>query len=190
MITLRKRWRAVLPALVLAVFVLGACGSDSDSESSSTVTPEPTAQPTPQPTLDVNQFPVLGDNPAPPVPVAATDDRYPIEPASGETLETGRQLYDRYCASCHGVQGEGEQPDPYAPGSAPPHNADGHTWHHADHQNFLTVWQGRSVAGVMPGYYERLAPDEIITILAYIKTWWLPEQLERQMELTRSVSDR
>lgn len=180
--------RGLLIACVLFAvgMALAACGGDDDSGPPAFVTPAPTLQPT----LDLDQIQVLGDDPAPPVPLAATDARFPIEPASGPVLDTGKPLYDQFCASCHGVGGEGEQPDPFALGAAPPHNADGHTWHHADQQNFLTVWQGRSSVGVMPGYYERLTADEIIAILAYIKTWWQPDQLEHQMDLTRSVADQ
>lgn len=179
---LRRLW--VVCAVVTTGIVLAACGREDRSE------PQATNAPTKQPTLDINQIPVLGDNPVPPVPIAATDPRFPIEPANDEVLSTGKQLYERFCASCHGINGEGEQPDPLAPGAAPPHDADGHTWHHPDQQNFLTVWQGRSVVGVMPGYYEQLTPDEIISILAYIKIWWLPDQLEHQMEQTRLVVDQ
>ena len=171
--------------IVLALGIMLAACSDED-----VVELQATNVSTMQPTLDLDQIPVLGDNPVPPVPLAATDPRFPIEPANGEALSTGKQRYERFCASCHGINGEGEQPDPLAPGAAPPHNADGHTWHHPDQQNFLTVLQGRSVAGVMPGYYEQLTPDEIISILAYIKTWWLPDQLEHQMEQTRLVADQ
>lgn len=181
---MRLRWLWVGGAVLTIGIVLAACGREDGSE------PQATNVPTKQPTLDINQIPVLGDNPVPPVPIAATDPRFPIEPANGAILSTGKQLYEQSCASCHGIDGEGEQPDPLAPGAAPPHNADGHTWHHPDQQNFLTVWQGRSVVGVMPGYYERLTPDEIIAILAYLKTWWLPDQLEHQMEQSRLVADQ
>jgi len=164
-----RRWgvrdlkiRGLLIALFTVGMALAACGGEDGAEPPVTSTSAPTLQPT----LDLDQIPVLGDNPAPPVPLAATDARFPIEPASGSALNTGKPLYERFCASCHGVDGEGDQLDPYAPGAAPPHDATGHTWHHADQQNFLTVWQGSSAAGVMPGYYERLTPDEIIAILA------------------------
>jgi mono/diheme cytochrome c family protein len=119
--------------------------------------------------------------------LAASDSRFPIEPAN---TDSGKALYDQFCAACHGIDGAGEQPDPLSPGAAPPHNADGHTWHHPDQQNFLTVWQGRTVPGVMPGFYERLTPDEIISVLAYIKTWWLPDQLDHQMEQTQRIADQ
>ena len=60
-------------------------------------------------------------------------------PAAGRVdtqLVTGRQLYVAHCASCHGANLEGQanwqtrRPDGKLP--APPHDATGHTWHHAD----------------------------------------------------------
>jgi mono/diheme cytochrome c family protein len=158
--------------LLLLIIALVACEND--------VVATPEIQ---DPTLDINQIPVLGEaSPPPPVPFLATDPRFPIQP-SGE----GLVLYEQYCAACHGINGEGQPPDPLAFGAAPPHNADGHTWHHADQSNFLTVWQG---AIHMPGFYDRLSPDEIVLILAYIKTWWHEDQLARQMELTQSIADQ
>jgi mono/diheme cytochrome c family protein len=165
---------------LLIVVVLAACGKDSDQDHP----PVPTLSPT----LDINQIPVLGeDTPPPPVPLEINDPRYPIQPATGTTYTTGQRLYEQNCSACHGINGEGEQPDPLAPNAAPPHNADGHTWHHADQQNFATVWYGRGIAGVMPPFYSRLSPDEIIAVLAYIKTWWEADQQAYQIGLSQQV---
>lgn len=63
--------------------------------------------------------------------------------ASGEVIAQGRQAYEDQCASCHGVNLEG-QPDWRSLLSsgrlpAPPHDASGHTWHHADEILFRIV---------------------------------------------------
>ncbi|MCW5719495.1 MAG: cytochrome c, partial [Bauldia sp.] len=55
-------------------------------------------------------------------------------------LRAGQTLYLANCASCHGVDLEG-QPNwqtPLADGRfpAPPHDETGHTWHHSDAQLF------------------------------------------------------
>jgi mono/diheme cytochrome c family protein len=167
-----------IPGWWLALgFLLAACAGDAD--------PAVTA---PAPTLDLNQIPVLGETEiVPPVPVEAADPRFPIPPAEGDALEAGRSLYERYCGLCHGMDGEGARPDPYAVGAAPPHNDEGHTWHHADQQNFATVWYGGY--GAMPAFHDRLSEDEIFAILAYIKTWWAEDQLQHQTDLTQSVVD-
>ena len=168
---------------MMAVVLLAACGSPADKRAASP------AAPTSPPTLDINQIPVLGADNPPPVPLEINDPRYPIPPASGATFAAGQRLYERFCAVCHGFSGEGEPPDPLAPGAAPPHNGDGHTWHHADQQNFATVWYGRLFTRPMPPFHDRLTPDEIIQVLAYIKTWWADDQVAYQMDLSQRVID-
>jgi len=164
-------------AMILVGCVLVAC-SDAGSQPNQ-------ANPTHVPTLDINAIPVLGEtHSAPPVPLPATDPQFPIQPDAA-----GQPLYEQYCAACHGIEGEGQLPDPYAYGAAPPHNADGHTWHHPDQQNFATVWHGNQGAGVMPAFFNRLTPNEIISILAYIKTWWEDDQLEEQIAQTDKIAN-
>ena len=55
---------------------------------------------------------------------------------SDASAETGAALYARHCAACHGanLEGQPEWRSPKADGSypAPPHDAEGHTWHHDD----------------------------------------------------------
>jgi mono/diheme cytochrome c family protein len=56
--------------------------------------------------------------------------------AAPADLDAGRVLYVEHCATCHGVNLEG-QPGwrrPNADGlyPAPPHDETGHTWHHDD----------------------------------------------------------
>ncbi len=97
-------------------------------------------------------------------------------------VDAGRQLYGRYCASCHGVHLEGQvhwdRPgqDGYFP--APPHDASGHTWQHSDKQ--LNELIAHSVyAYAVPGYRSHmpafagtLSEAEIDDIIAYIKSTW------------------
>jgi mono/diheme cytochrome c family protein len=169
--------------LILIVLLVSACSRAEPAAKT-------TSPPSEQPTLSWNDIPELEASPPPPLPLLLTDSRYPIGPASGTDYEAGKQLYESYCAACHGINGEGQRPDPYAPGAAPPHNADGHTWHHPDQQNFQTVWQGLQVNGVMPSFADRLTAGEIIQILAYLKTWWEPHQLEQQMEMSRRIAEQ
>lgn len=116
----------------------------------------------------------------------STVDPFPIEIATGDNLVQGQNLYNQHCAACHGTDGEGEQPDPFAPGSAPPHDASGHTWHHPDQANLSTVLNG----GVtMPGFSDKLSTDEALLILGYIKTWWGEDELEVQRQRTEAFAD-
>jgi mono/diheme cytochrome c family protein len=96
----------------------------------------------------------------------------------------GAEVYAAQCASCHGVELEG-QPDWRSPGPdgllpAPPHDASGHTWHHPDGLLFrITKYGTEAVVGggyrsAMMGFGDVLSDDDIIAVLAYIKSTWPP----------------
>jgi mono/diheme cytochrome c family protein len=102
-----------------------------------------------------------------------------------ERIALGRTLYADNCASCHGVDLEG-QPDWKSPGSngrlpAPPHDASGHTWHHSDEQLFAitkfgtAALVGNGYESDMIGFGESLGDDDIRAVLDYIKSTW-PER--------------
>lgn len=98
----------------------------------------------------------------------------------------GATLYADHCAACHGADLEGQpdwrdrDADGYLP--APPHDETGHTWHHADDLLIRIVALGTEalVGGDyksnMMGFSDVLTPDEIVTVLAYIKSTW-PEEV-------------
>jgi mono/diheme cytochrome c family protein len=98
-------------------------------------------------------------------------------------------VYERECAACHGLRGEG-QPNwqvPLPDGSlpAPPHDTSGHTWHHSDALLTEIILKGGVIflpQSKMPGYQQTLTRQEIAAVLAYIKTWWGPEELAFQAE--------
>ena len=111
----------------------------------------------------------------------ATDDR--------TVLAQGREVYDRYCASCHGANLEG-QPDwtkrlPSGRMPAPPHDPSGHTWHHPSEQLFGIVKDGvepyapPGYQSDMPGFDGTLSDGEIRAVLAYIRSTW-PEDVQRR----------
>lgn len=115
------------------------------------------------------------------------------EPVMAGQIALGRQVYAANCASCHGAKLEG-QPDwkrRLANGRmpAPPHDATGHTWHHADRQIFTITKRG--VSAVVPGYESdmpafegTLSDAEIAAVLAYIKSNWPERQRGFQAEVT------
>lgn len=108
----------------------------------------------------------------------------------------GQGLYAEYCASCHGANLEGEpdwrdrDADGFLP--APPHDATGHTWHHPDAQLLTITLLGTSAVvgngypSRMPGFGEDLTKEQILSILAYIKSTWPPEIIERHNEINKA----
>lgn len=75
---------------------------------------------------------------------------------------------------------------------APPHDASGHTWHHPDAVLFAIAKNGL-VAGVtaprgyesdMPAFGRMLSDEEIVAVLAYIKSTWPENIAMAQHEVT------
>ena len=110
-------------------------------------------------------------------------------------IAAGRTAYAAYCAECHGgnLEGEPNWRTPNADGSlpAPPHDASGHTWHHADRVLFGIIRKGGQAAAPpgfpsrMPAFEGALAEREIWAALAFIKSTWPAEIRTRQESVTR-----
>ncbi len=99
-----------------------------------------------------------------------------------ELVARGSAVYAESCASCHGVNLEGQpnwrvrRADGTLP--APPHDETGHTWHHTDVQLFETTKRGtEAIVGgdyksEMRGFAAELDDEDIWAVLAYIKSEW------------------
>ncbi len=110
-------------------------------------------------------------------------------------LALGRTRYAEHCAACHGASLEGQpnwkEQSTNGRMPAPPHDATGHSWHHADNDLFLIT--KKSVGAIVPGYesdmpaFEGLLTDEEIrAVLAYIKDTWPQKEREYQEAQSRS----
>lgn len=124
----------------------------------------------------------------------------PLQPASAD-IAAGETLYAASCASCHGANLEG-QADWRSPGDdgklrAPPHDKDGHTWHHGDALLFnytklggkaALAEQGMDFDSGMPGFSASHTDAEIWAILGYIKSTW-PERM-RETQASRTESEQ
>jgi mono/diheme cytochrome c family protein len=107
-----------------------------------------------------------------------------------EVVAQGQQTYTTYCASCHGVNLEGQpdwqQKNPDGSLRAPPHDETGHTWHHGDMALIESIKLGgaRLPANVglsaMPAYKDILTDPEVSAVLAYIKSTWPNDILAMQ----------
>ena len=51
----------------------------------------------------------------------------------------------------------------------------GHTWHHMDQYLRATVLDGIPDTQML-GHKDHLSPEEIDAVIAFVKTWWTPEQ--------------
>jgi mono/diheme cytochrome c family protein len=102
----------------------------------------------------------------------------------------GQEVYNANCASCHGGP-TGGRIDDYPP----PHNANGHTWHHPDCALVRVTRDGSSGTpeytppGAIPmqGFKDKLSPADIEAVIAYIKTMWTPAQRQAQASFTKDM---
>jgi S-disulfanyl-L-cysteine oxidoreductase SoxD len=108
-------------------------------------------------------------------------------------VQVGERLFSVYCASCHGLDRPASITYP------PRHDATGHTWQHPDCQLLAIVRDGgddmtramrasQAPPGMveMAAFKDRLTDDEIVAVLAYIKTLWTPEERQFQEQVTRT----
>jgi len=107
---------------------------------------------------------------------------------NADRVAHGKELYADYCASCHGVNLEGQpnwqSPDANGLLPAPPHDPSGHTWHHDDALLIRIVTEGtEAVVGggyqsAMMGFSDVMTDADILDVLAYIKSTW-PDEVKR-----------
>ncbi len=112
-----------------------------------------------------------------------------------DPLARGKQLYDTYCAHCHGSNGEGQMPniDSSKPDElgfmpVPPHNSQGHTWLHPDTLLKAVIRQGLPnplYRYQMPAFGPELLSDaQLDDLLNYIKQWWTDAQRDFQAKVS------
>jgi len=115
-----------------------------------------------------------------------------------ELIAAGAKLYAAKCAACHGVDLQGQPnwrtplPDGTLP--APPHNAQGHTFHHPDMLLFrITKMGGQAGAppgfrSAMPAFGDQMSDEEIWATLAFIKQSWPANIRASQQRASRAAA--
>lgn len=109
--------------------------------------------------------------------------------SNADVVGQGAQLYADNCASCHGANLQGRDDWQTATSNgralAPPHDETGHTWHHPDEQLFQIVkfgtaaLVGNGYESDMAGYGDVLSDAQIYATMAFIKSTWPDEIIER-----------
>jgi mono/diheme cytochrome c family protein len=111
-------------------------------------------------------------------------------------IAAGKIVYEAHCASCHGLNLEG-QPDwmsrlQSGRFPAPPHDDSGHTWHHPNEVLFALTKHGmkppyapEGYSSDMPAFARILSDDDIWNVLAFIQSRWSDRVRTRHDQLTQ-----
>jgi len=114
----------------------------------------------------------------------------PFHPAAGqapqprwytpEQVARGAGIYAQHCAGCHGPRAEAtpdwRQPEPGGDYPPPPLDGTAHAWHHPMPDLRHTVREGGSrLGGRMPGFDDKLAPEEVDAVIAWFQSLWPDE---------------
>ena len=100
-----------------------------------------------------------------------------LDPSSGSLTASarpahGKELYQKYCVSCHSVEGRGEFNWMYRERAAPALDSSGHAWHHEDAQLLDTILNQPAPDSRMPPMRDVLSREDALDIVAYIKSLW------------------
>ena len=116
---------------------------------------------------------------------------------SAAAVTRGRMAYERYCASCHGkqLQGQADWKSPLPNGRlpAPPHDASEHSWHHPDvvlagiTRRGLKPYVSQDYESDMPAFEGILTEEQIGDILSYIKSTWPERERDYQRLMTEQT---
>ncbi len=123
-------------------------------------------------------------------------------PPNSDSLPTevakGRQIYEQYCAACHGWQGEGaanwNKPDEKGEMPPPPHDETGHTWRHSDAMLFRMIAEGwrhpfnKTDRLAMPAFEDTLTDEEIQWVIEYLRTLWTDDQRRYQQNESQDIN--
>jgi mono/diheme cytochrome c family protein len=106
----------------------------------------------------------IGAQPAPPAQLAN-----PVPPAA-KSIAAGRQLFQRYCAPCHGEDAKGK--GPLAPRDAHPADLTDAEWTHGDTDGeiFTNIRDGIGPKFDMKSMKSRMTATEIWHIVNYLRS--------------------
>ena len=106
------------------------------------------------------------------------------------TVALGGKLYNKNCATCHGIKAEGN-PDwrkrkPDGKLLPPPLNGSGHTWHHSKALLVSIISNGTVIqGGEMPAWGDKLSAQEIDAVILWAQSKWPEEIYKSWLEVTK-----
>ncbi|MDL1894660.1 cytochrome c [Anaerolineae bacterium CFX7] len=121
----------------------------------------------------------------------------PLPTLDSSQIVRGKQIYQQHCASCHGANAEGaanwKTPDENLNYPPPPHNDNGHTWHHPDRVLIKAIRDGirdtlrPNQPMRMQPFGDKLSDADIRALIAYFKSLWT--KAHREFQYLRTTED-
>jgi len=121
----------------------------------------------------------------------------PLPTLDSSQIARGKQIYQQHCASCHGANAEGaanwKTPDENLNYPPPPHNDNGHSWHHPDRVLYEAIRDGirdtlrPNQPMRMRSFSVKLSYAEISAVIASFKSLWTREH--REFQYLRTTED-
>jgi len=88
--------------------------------------------------------------------------------ATRASIQKGKEIYEKKCALCHGVKGDGKGPASAGLNPKPTNFRESHGEKMTDEEHFWKITTGR---GPMPSYEKDLTADERWHVVNYIDTF-------------------
>jgi mono/diheme cytochrome c family protein len=89
-------------------------------------------------------------------------------PMTKESLRKGKEIYEKQCGMCHGVNGDGKGPTAARLNPKPTNFHEHHQMEMSGCEFFWKILRGR---GAMPSYKKELTEEEIWQVINYISTF-------------------
>lgn len=102
------------------------------------------------------------------IPAGAAQEPNPL-PASDDTLQKGKKVYESKCQKCHGKSGKGDGPDA-DPDNPPDDLSDSsRAARNPDGVMFYKIWNGRK-SPKMPAQSQELSKEDVWAVVHYAKS--------------------
>jgi mono/diheme cytochrome c family protein len=100
-------------------------------------------------------------------PVEANKMKNPVQPTKA-SIDKGKEVYEKKCASCHGDKGDGKGPASTGLSPKPTNFREFHGKNMTDGEHFWKITTGR---GPMPSFKKDLTEEERWQVINYINTF-------------------
>ena len=100
-------------------------------------------------------------------PEEAKKMKNPVK-ATRASIQKGKEIYEKKCALCHGIRGDGKGPASAGLNPKPTNFRDPHGEKMTDGEHFWKITTGK---GGMPSFEKDLTPEERWHVINYINTF-------------------